>query len=180
MESTFLHEAIPGHHYQTSLQMEDTLLPTFRRYKSYGAYDEGWALYCESLGIELGLYTNPYQHMGALFDEIHRAKGLVVDVGIHSKNMSREQAVAYMMENEPTSEESAVAETERYMAIPGQALAYKIGALKIKELRGKYSKQLNTKFNISEFHKNLLSSGSLPLSVLEDKLNKWAKLQISL
>ncbi|MEO6722606.1 MAG: DUF885 domain-containing protein [Ferruginibacter sp.] len=180
MESTFLHEAIPGHHYQTSLQMEDTLLPTFRRYKSYGAYDEGWALYCESLGKELGLYTNAYQHMGALFDEIHRAIRLVVDVGIHSKGMTREQAIDYMMENEPTTEESAVAETERYMAIPGQALAYKIGALKIKELRDKYSKQINTKFNIAEFHKQLLSSGSLPLSVLEDKLNKWAILQISL
>lgn len=180
MESTFLHEAIPGHHYQASLQMEDSLLPTFRRYKSYGAYDEGWALYCESLGKELGLYTNPYQYMGALGDEIHRAIRLVVDVGIHSKGMTREQAIAYMMANEPTSEESAIAEIERYMAIPGQALSYKIGALKIKELRDKYSKQLNTKFNIAEFHKQLLNSGSLPLSVLEEKLNKWAELQISL
>lgn len=180
MESTFLHEAIPGHHYQTSLQMEDTALPAFRRYKSYGAYDEGWALYGESLGKDLGLYTNPYQHMGALFDEIHRAIRLVVDVGIHSKGMTREQAVAYMMENEPTSEESAIAETERYMAIPAQALSYKIGALKIKELRDKYSKQLNTKFNIATFHQQLLSSGSLPLSVLEQKLDKWAKSQISL
>ena len=118
--------------------------------------------------------------MGALFDEIHRAIRLVVDVGIHSKGMTREQAIAYMMENEPTSEESAIAETELYMAIPAQALSYKIGALKIKELKEKYSKQLNTKFNIAEFHKQLLSSGSLPLSVLEQKLDKWAKSQISL
>ena len=180
MESTFLHEAVPGHHYQTSLQMEDTSLPSFRRFKSYGAYDEGWALYCESLGKELGLYTNPYQHMGALGDEMHRAIRLVVDISIHSKGMIREQAIAYMMQNEPISEESAIAETERYMAIPGQALSYKIGALKIKELRDRYSKQLGTKFNIAEFHKQLLSSGSLPLSVLEDKLNKWEKLQVGL
>lgn len=180
MESTFLHEAVPGHHYQTSLQMEDTSLPSFRRFKSYGAYDEGWALYCESLGKELGLYTNPYQHMGALGDEMHRAIRLVVDISIHSKGMTREQAIAYMMQNEPISEESAIAETERYMAIPGQALSYKIGALKIKELRDRYSKQLGTKFNIAEFHKQLLSSGSLPLSVLEDKLNKWEKLQVGL
>lgn len=180
MESTFLHEAVPGHHYQASLQMEDTLLPSFRRFKSYGAYDEGWALYCESLGKELGLYTNPYQHMGALGDEMHRAIRLVVDIAIHSKGMTREQAIAYMMQNEPISEESATAETERYMAVPGQALSYKIGALKIQELRDKYSKQLNTKFNIAAFHKQLLGSGSLPLSVLEDKLNKWAKSQASL
>jgi uncharacterized protein (DUF885 family) len=180
MESTFLHEAVPGHHYQSSLQMEDSLLPAFRRYKSYGAYDEGWALYCESLGKELGLYINPYQHMGALTDEIHRAIRLVVDVSIHSKGMTREQAIAYMMENEPISEESAIAETERYMALPGQALSYKIGALKIKELRDRYSKELNTRFSIAAFHKQLLSSGSLPLSVLEEKLNKWAKLQSSL
>lgn len=177
MESTFLHEAVPGHHYQTSLQMENTLLPSFRRFKSYGAYDEGWALYCESLGKELGLYSNPYQHMGALGDEIHRAIRLVVDVGIHSKGMTREQAIAYMMENEAIDEHSAVAETERYMALPGQALSYKIGALKIRELRDRYTKQLDTKFNIGEFHKEILNSGSLPLSVLEEKLNKWAKLQ---
>jgi uncharacterized protein (DUF885 family) len=176
MESTFLHEAVPGHHYQSSLQMEDTLLPAFRRYKSYGAYDEGWALYCESLGKELGLYTNPYQHMGALGDEMHRAIRLVVDVGIHSKGITREQAIAYMIENEPISEESAIAETERYMALPGQALSYKIGALKIRELRDKYSKKLGAKFNIGEFHKQVLDSGSLPLEVLEKKLDKWAGL----
>ncbi|MEI9946338.1 MAG: DUF885 domain-containing protein [Chitinophagaceae bacterium] len=179
MESTFLHEAVPGHHYQSSIQMEDTLLPIFRRFKWYGAYGEGWALYCESLGKELGLYTNPYQHMGALGDEMHRAIRLVVDVAIHSKGMTREQAIAYMMENEPIAEQSAIAEIERYMALPGQALSYKIGALKIKELRDKYSKLLNTKFNIGEFHKQVLNSGCLPLSVLEEKLDKWAKLQSS-
>ncbi|MEO5681579.1 MAG: DUF885 domain-containing protein [Chitinophagaceae bacterium] len=180
MESTFLHEAIPGHHYQTSLQMEDTLLPAFRRYKSYGAYDEGWALYCESLGKELGLYTNPYQQMGALADEMHRAIRLLVDVAIHSRGMTREQAIAYMMQNEPASEEGAIAEIERYMAVPGQALSYKVGALKIRELRDKYNKELKGKFNIAAFHKELLGSGSLPLSVLEEKLDKWASLQVAL
>jgi uncharacterized protein (DUF885 family) len=177
MESTFLHEAIPGHHYQSSLQMEDTLLPTFRRFKWYGAYGEGWALYCESLGKELGLYTNPYQHMGALSDEIHRAIRLVVDIGIHSKGMTREEAIAYMMQNEPIEEQNAIAETERYMAMPGQALSYKIGALKLKGLRDKYALQLGAKFDIREFHKQVLNSGCLPLSVLEEKLDKWAKAQ---
>ena len=177
MESTFLHEAIPGHHYQSSLQMEDTLLPTFRRFKWYGAYGEGWALYCESLGKELGLYTNPYQYMGALGDEIHRAIRLVVDIAIHSKGMSREEAIAYMMQNEPVDEQGATAEIERYMADPAQALSYKIGALKIRELRDKYTKQLGNKFNIGEFHKQVLNSGCLPLSILEVKLDKWAKKQ---
>lgn len=177
MESTFLHEAIPGHHYQSSLQMEDTILPIFRRFKWYGAYGEGWALYCESLGKELGLYTNPYQHMGALSDEIHRAIRLVVDIGIHSKGMTREEAIAYMMQNEPIEEQNAIAETERYMAMPAQALSYKIGALKLKELRDKYALQLGVKFDIREFHKQVLNSGCLPLSILEEKLDKWAKTQ---
>ena len=177
MESTFLHEAVPGHHYQGSLQMEDTSLPVFRRFKWYGAYGEGWALYCESLGKELGLYKNPYQHMGALGDEIHRAIRLVVDVAIHSKGMTRERAIAYMMQNEAIDEQGATAEIERYMADPGQALSYKIGALKLRELRDKYTKQLGNKFNIGEFHKQVLNSGCLPLSVLEEKLDKWAKKQ---
>lgn len=175
MESTFLHEAVPGHHYQSSLQMEDTLLPAFRRFKWYGAYGEGWALYCESLGKELGLYKNPYQLMGALGDEIHRAIRLVVDVGIHSKNMTREESIAYMMENEAIDEHGATAETERYMADPGQALSYKIGALKIRELRNKYSKEMGKRFNIAEFHKQVLNSGCLPLSVMEEKLDQWAQ-----
>ncbi len=174
MESTFLHEAVPGHHYQSSLQLEDTTLPAFRRFKWYGAYGEGWALYCESMGPELGLYTNPYQHMGALGDEIHRAIRLVVDVAIHSKGMTREQAIDYMMANEPVSREGAVAEIERYMALPGQALSYKIGALKIRELRDKYTRQMGSRFNIGEFHKQVLNSGCLPLSVLEEKLDRWA------
>ncbi|HEY4155736.1 MAG TPA: DUF885 domain-containing protein, partial [Puia sp.] len=125
MESLFLHEAIPGHHYQIALQMEDTLLPKFRRFAWYGAYGEGWALYCESLGKELGLYTDPYQYMGALGDEIHRAIRLVVDVAMHQKKMTREEAIKYMMDNEAINEQGATAEIERYIANPAQALSYK-------------------------------------------------------
>lgn len=177
MESLFLHEAIPGHHYQISLQQENESLPKFRRFSWYGAYGEGYALYTESLGKELGLYTDPYQYMGALGDEIHRAIRLVVDVGMHTKNMSREEAIKYMMDNEAINEQGATAEIERYMAIPGQALSYKIGALKIKELRSKYEKQLGDKFNISAFHDELLKDGCMPLAVLEKKMDAWAENQ---
>jgi uncharacterized protein (DUF885 family) len=174
MESLFLHEAIPGHHYQISLQQENTNLHKFQRFSWYGAYGEGWALYCESLGKELGLYTDPYQYMGALGDEIHRAIRLVVDVGLHTKGMTREQAIKYMMDNEPISEDGAVAEIERYMAIPGQALSYKIGALKIREMREKYEKQLGDKFKLSDFHDEFLKDGGMPLEVLERKMDAWA------
>lgn len=177
MESLFLHEAIPGHHYQISIQQENTALPKFRRFGGNNAYAEGWALYCESLGKELGLYTNPYQYMGALGDEMHRAIRLVVDAGMHSKNMTREEAIAYMMENEPISEDGAVAEIERYMSIPGQALGYKIGALKIKEMRTKYEKQLGKSFNIAKFHDAILIDGNMPLDVLETKMDAWAAKQ---
>jgi uncharacterized protein (DUF885 family) len=177
MESLFLHEAIPGHRYQISLTQENMSLPKFRRFGADNAYVEGWALYCESLGKELGLFTDPYQYMGALGGEIHRALRLVVDVAIHTKSMTREQAIKYMMDNEPISEQGATAEIERYMAIPGQALGYKIGALKIRELRTKYKKQLGSKFNIAEFHNQVLKDGSMPLSVLESKMDAWAAKQ---
>jgi uncharacterized protein (DUF885 family) len=177
MESLFLHEAIPGHHYQVSLQQENTSLHKFQRFGWYGAYGEGWALYCESLGNELGLYTDPYQYMGALGDEIHRAIRLVVDVGLHTKGMTREQAIKYMMDNEPISEQGATAEIERYMAIPGQALSYKIGALKIRELRKKYEKQLGSDFSLSAFHDEFLKDGAMPLDVLERKMDAWAEKQ---
>ena len=173
MESLFLHEAIPGHHYQISLQQEDTTLPKFRRFGGQNAYQEGWALYCESLGKELGLFTDPYQYMGALGDEIHRAIRLVVDVAIHTKGMSREEAIKYMMDNEAISEQGATAEIERYMSWPGQALGYKIGALKIRELRTKYSNQLGSKFNLGDFHDQVLKDGSMPLALLEKKIDKW-------
>jgi uncharacterized protein (DUF885 family) len=174
MESLFLHEAIPGHHYQISLTQENTKLPKFRRFGLHNAYVEGLALYCESLGKELGLYADPYQHMGALGDEMHRAIRLVVDVAIHTKNMTREQAIKYMMDNEAMSEQGATAEIERYMAIPAQALGYKTGAMKIRELRTKYEKQLGTKFNLAAFHDQVLKDGSLPLSVFETKMDTWA------
>lgn len=175
MESLFLHEAIPGHHYQISLQQENKSLPKFRRFSWYGAYGEGYALYCESLGKELGLYTDPYQYMGALGDEIHRAIRLVVDVALHTKSMTREQAIAYMIENEAIDEGGATAEIERYMAIPGQALSYKIGALKIRALRAKYQKELGSKFKISEFHNQLLKDGCMPLAIVEKKMDAWAE-----
>ncbi|MDB5190905.1 MAG: hypothetical protein JWQ96_468 [Segetibacter sp.] len=174
-ESLFLHEAIPGHHYQISLQQENEGLPKFRRFAWYGAYGEGWALYCESLGKELGLYTDPYQYMGALGDEIHRAIRLVVDVAIHTKGWTREQAIKYMMENEAISEQGATAEIERYMAIPAQALSYKIGALKIRELRDKYQQQLGDKFKLSAFHDEFLKDGVMPLEIVENKMNAWAE-----
>ena len=177
MESLFAHEAIPGHHYQLSLQQENTRLPKFRRFASYPAFSEGWALYCESLGPELGLYTDPYQKIGALGDEIHRAIRLVVDVGMHAKGLTREQAIKYMMDNEPISEQGATAEIERYMAIPGQALAYKTGALKLRELRARYAKQLGPKFKLRAFHDEILAGGSMPLAVLERKLDAWAARQ---
>lgn len=175
MESLFLHEAIPGHHYQISLQQENEQLPKFRRFAWYGAYGEGWALYCESLGKELGLYADPYQYMGALGDEIHRAIRLVVDVGMHLKDMTREEAIKYMMENEAIDEQGATAEIERYMALPGQALSYKIGALKIRELRDKYTKQMGDNFKLSQFHDEFLKDGCMPLEVAERKMDAWVK-----
>ena len=177
MESLFLHEAIPGHHYQISLTQENTSLPSFRRFGGHNAYVEGWALYCESLGKELGLYQDPYQHMGALGDEMHRAIRLVVDVAIHTKNMSREEAIKYMTDHEAISTAGATAEIERYMGIPAQALGYKIGAMKIRELRTKYEKELGAKFKLSAFHTAVLKDGSFPLSVFESKMDNWAARQ---
>ena len=174
MESLFLHEAIPGHHYQISLQMEDTTLPEFRRFGGNNAYVEGWALYTESLGKELGLYTDPYQYMGALGDEMHRAIRLVVDVGLHTKNLSRQDAIQYMMDNEAINEQGATAEIERYMVIPAQALGYKIGALKIRELRNKFAISMGSKFSLSTFHDQVLKYGAMPLDVLESMMDEWA------
>jgi uncharacterized protein (DUF885 family) len=174
MESLFLHEAIPGHHYQISLTQENTSLPKFRRFGFQTAYVEGWALYCESLGPELGLYKDPYQRMGAMGDEMLRAVRLVVDTGLHSRQLTREQAIAYMLDNLSTSPDEATSAIERYMAIPGQALGYKIGQFKIRELRTKYEKQLGSKFKLSDFHDELLKDGSMPLAVLEKKMDAWA------
>ncbi|MCB2377270.1 DUF885 domain-containing protein [Hymenobacter sp. BT635] len=177
MESLFLHEAIPGHHYQIALQQENEKLPQFRRYAFYSAFSEGWALYTESLGKELGLYTDPYQRMGALNGEMHRAIRLVVDVGMHTKNMTREQAIKYMMDNRAIDEQAATAEIERYMAWPGQALAYKTGQMKIMEMRRKYEKQLGSKFKLSAFHDQLLANAAMPLAIAEKTMDAWAATQ---
>lgn len=177
MESLFLHEAIPGHHYQISLQMEDTLLPKFRRFAWYGAYGEGWALYCESLGKELGLYTDPYQYMGALGDEVHRAIRLVVDVAMHQKKMTREEAIKYMMGNEAINEQGATAEIERYIGNPAQALSYKTGAMKIRELRNRYADERGPAFKISAFHDEVLKDGCMPLDVFQRKMDGWEQNQ---
>lgn len=172
-EALFLHEAIPGHHYQISLTQENNDLPAFRKTLWYSAYGEGWALYTESLGKELGLYTDPYQYFGMLGMEMHRAIRLVVDTGLHAKGWTREQAIEYSLNNEAESEGSIISEIERYMANPGQALSYKIGQLKIRELRAKAETTLGDKFDIREFHNQVLSTGCIPLQLLEDKINVW-------
>lgn len=172
-ESLFLHEAIPGHHYQMSLTQENEDLPKFRKTLWYSGYGEGWALYTESLGKELGLYTDPYQYFGMLGEEMHRAIRLVVDIGIHSKGWTREQAIQYSLDNEPYSEAVIIPEIERYMANPGQALSYKIGQLKIRELRTKAEKELGDRFEIRQFHNQVLETGCVPLAILEDKINNW-------
>ena len=172
-EALFLHEAIPGHHFQISLQQENKDLPEFRKTLGYSVYSEGWALYTESLGKELGLYSDPYQYFGMLGMEMHRAIRLVVDTGMHTKGWTREQAIKYSLQNEAESEASIVSEIERYMANPGQALSYKIGQLKIRELRAKAEKELGDNFNIGKFHNQILESGAVPLALLETKINDW-------
>ena len=172
-EDLFLHEAIPGHHYQISLQQENTSLPSFRKSLWYSSYGEGWALYSESLGKELGLYDDPYQYFGMLSAEMHRAIRLVVDTGLHTKGWSREKAIQYSLDNEAESEAGITSEIERYMANPGQALSYKIGQLKIRELRSNAEQKLGDKFDIKMFHEKVLESGCIPLQLLEEKINKW-------
>ena len=172
-EDLFLHEAIPGHHFQISLQQENTALPDFRKFNWFGAYGEGWALYTESLGKELGLYQDPYQYFGMLGNEMHRAVRLVVDTGLHSKGWTREQAIKYSLQNEAESEAGITVEIERYMAIPGQALSYKIGQLKILELRKRAQDKMGAKFDFKKFHEKVLESGVMPLALLEKKIDSW-------
>jgi len=177
MESLSLHEGSPGHHFQISIAREQKELPRFRRFGGYTAYVEGWALYAESLGPDLGMYTDPYQYFGRLEGELFRAIRLVVDTGLHSKGWTREQVLAYIDANSATSEARRVAETERYIAIPGQALAYKIGQLEISELRARAEQALGERFDLRKFHTAVLTDGALPLDVLEVKIDRWIAAQ---
>jgi len=169
----FLHEAIPGHHFEGSLSREHASLPAFRRYGGSSAYSEGWGLYSEMLGEEMGLYDDPWQYVGRLALEIWRGVRLVVDTGVHAKGWTREQAIAYFLENVPQGEIVATQEVERYIAIPGQALSYKIGEIKIRELRARAEKALGNKFDIRAFHDEILTHGSVPLRVLEAAVDRW-------
>ena len=177
IESIFVHEAIPGHHFQIALQQELADLPAFRRFGGETAYVEGWGLYAESLGRDLGLYTDPNQYFGRLQAEIWRANRLVVDTGLHALGWTREQAIAQMRNTSAISETNAVIEVERYIANPGQALAYKIGELKLQELRKRAETRLAAKFDVREFHRAVLEDGSLPLDVLEAKIDGWLEQQ---
>lgn len=172
-ETLFLHEAIPGHHFQMALTQENQDIPMFRRILWMNAYGEGWALYTESLGKELGLYTDPYQYFGNLTDEMHRAIRLVVDVGLHAKGWSREKAIQYSLENEAYGEQSIVSEIERYMAFPGQALGYKIGQMRILALRARAEQALGDRFDIREFHNTVLHTGCVPLELLDEIVEQW-------
>jgi uncharacterized protein (DUF885 family) len=171
--SLILHEAVPGHTFQGGIAIELKDIPKFRRYGMYSAYAEGWALYCESLGDELGLYDDPYVRFGKLSNEMWRAVRLVVDTGMHQKHWTRQQAIDYFMANVATTEYNATTEVDRYISWPGQALAYKMGELKIQELRTRAQKELGEKFDIREFHDALLLNGPLPLTVLEKQVNAW-------
>jgi uncharacterized protein (DUF885 family) len=173
METLYMHEAVPGHHFQISLAQENAALPSFMRFGGNTAYVEGWGLYAESLWKELGMETDPYQRFGGLDDEMLRAMRLVVDTGIHAKGWSREQAIKYMLDNSSMGETDARSEVERYIAIPGQALAYKIGQLTFLRLKAKAQKELGAKFDPREFHAQVLMTGALPMGVLEKKIDDW-------
>jgi uncharacterized protein (DUF885 family) len=174
METLSLHEASPGHHFQVTIQQELEDLPKFRRFGGdYTAYTEGWALYAEYLGRELGMFTDPYQWFGRLNDEQLRAMRLVVDSGLHAKGWTREQAIQFMLDNSTLAESDVVSEVERYIAWPGQALGYKVGDLRIQALRKKAEAALGPKFDLRDFHREVLSDGAVPMDVLEAKIDRW-------
>ncbi|MGB6031246.1 MAG: DUF885 domain-containing protein, partial [Bacteroidota bacterium] len=173
MEALFIHEAVPGHHFQIAIQMEATELPKLHRIPEFTAYVEGWALYTEDLGKDLGVYRDPYSYFGKLSGEMWRAIRLVVDTGIHTRGWTRNEALAYMLDNSATSVVTANTEVDRYIVVAGQALSYKVGQLKIRELRSKAEDQLGDRFDIRAFHDEILRDGALPLEVLEAKMNRW-------
>jgi uncharacterized protein (DUF885 family) len=177
MTTLYLHEGIPGHHFQISLAQENTRLPSFQRFDGNNAFVEGWALYAETLGYPMGFYKDPGQHWGTLDDEMLRAMRLVVDTGIHAEGWSRAQAIDYMLANSGMGRTDATAEVERYIAMPAQALSYKIGALTIQRLRAKAENALGPRFDIRAFHEQVLGSGALPLPVLEAKIDGWIAAQ---
>jgi uncharacterized protein (DUF885 family) len=171
--TTTLHETYPGHHFQTSLAEEIKGIPAFRRLTFFNAYGEGWALYCESLGKELGLFDDPWQYYGHLMNEMLRANRLVIDTGIHAMGWSTEQGIAWMMDHSSMNHAQAAAEVERYVADPAQALSYKVGQMDIAALRAKAAKELGPRFDIRQFHDQILLGGSMPLTVLDHKVNQW-------
>jgi uncharacterized protein (DUF885 family) len=173
MESTAYHEGIPGHHMQLSIAQEMPDLPPFRQHGFYGAFIEGWALYSEQLGKEVGFYKDPYNNYGRLEDQQLRAIRLVVDTGVHDKHWTRDQVVQYFHDHSAIDEPNVQSETNRYISWPGQALSYKMGQLKILELRARAQKELGSKFDIREFHDQVIDSGALPLDVLEQQINEW-------
>jgi uncharacterized protein (DUF885 family) len=173
MTTLYLHEGAPGHHFQISLAQENEALPSFMRFGGNTAFVEGWALYAETLGYDMGFYRDPYQRFGTLSDEMLRAMRLVVDTGIHSKGWTRDQSIAYMLAHSDMGRTDATAEVERYIAIPSQALAYKIGALTIQRLRRQAQAELGDRFDIREFHAQVLMTGALPLAILEQKIGRW-------
>ena len=173
MTTLYLHEGAPGHHFQISLARENDALPSFMRFGGTTAFAEGWGLYAETLGYEMGFYKDPIQRMGTLDDEMLRAMRLVVDTGIHSKGWTRDQAIKYMLDNSSMGKTDATAEVERYIAIPSQATAYKTGAMTIQRLRRKAESELGDKFDIRDFHAQVLMTGALPLTILEQKIDRW-------